>query len=304
MPPPGPIGDPIRLTVELVAHALAVGASSSRSTWWWIEVGVELRGSVTECLFRVKRLKAVPLCDRVTEQASHCHQPTGGSKCVGVVYALQHSITAYHTSCFYFVFCSVWVEFHLEEQETVVQVLSRGYDFESPDVTIVEAVVLGGDRFEDVLVPLVLLEFVELSLGGDDRVTLRGKGFATQITTVRMERVWLRFLGKLSVYGLSVYLQLYPERVLGRERVELRHRGDVSAHVVCNVFGTSGAWMNVFLVRRCRRSRSRSMKCMHAMSSEVALANRVFDVSKLGYVQCARMVSNWCFECILNGFVV
>ena len=39
-----------------------------------------------------------------------------------------------------------------------MQVLPRGHDFESPDVAIIEAVVLGGDSFEDIFVPLVLLE--------------------------------------------------------------------------------------------------------------------------------------------------
>ena len=53
-----------------------------------------------------------------------------------------------------------------------MQVFSRGYDFEGPDVAIIEAVVLGGDSFEDIVVSLVLLELVELPLGGDDRVTL------------------------------------------------------------------------------------------------------------------------------------
>ena len=53
-----------------------------------------------------------------------------------------------------------------------MQVLPRGHDFEGPDVAIIEAAVLDGDSFEDIFVPLVLLELVELPLGGDDRVTL------------------------------------------------------------------------------------------------------------------------------------
>ena len=65
-----------------------------------------------------------------------------------------------------------------------MQILPRGHDFETPDVAIIESVVLGGDSFEDIFVPLVLLEFVELLFGGDGRITLRGKGFATQGTYV------------------------------------------------------------------------------------------------------------------------
>ena len=90
--------------------------------------------------------------------------------------------------------------------------------------------------------------------------------------------MWLCFLGKTSVHGLSVYLHVYPERVFGCEWVELCHRGDVPAHVVCNVFGASGAWVNVFLVRNHGHTRSGGMKCMHAVSSEVAVANGVLDI--------------------------
>ena len=157
MPTARSVRDAVRLLTKLEAQLLPVFVVPMWQSWRRVQVGVELGKRIAESLLRVDGFAAPAIAYSVTEAASYCAQARRRRVCVGVVYPLDHAVSAYDTPAFDFALGSVGSQFDLDEQQGLVKALVRGRGHELPNTAVVESTILCRDGLENVGVPIISL---------------------------------------------------------------------------------------------------------------------------------------------------